>query len=715
MTTSLEDYHSCSFCSDYIFDVDNSFCHSEIKPQSKEENEIFLYSNLSLSDVRKGSSANCDFCRWLLSQWTLFDPGTYRNLSEQEDKCLLYAATYSSSLLTRFPIDEIAFFGLWDGKRPESSDSPNCLIRTNAPIDILTPEGDAADEFIWNRPINTKIGSPENLARARSWLQTCLKSHPTCPKPSATFMPKRVLHISLGASHVPYGVRICVDEIPAPYVALSYCWGGDQSYKTTKARIQSGQFDLSWERLSKTVQDAIKVSFALGVEYIWVDAFCIVQDDEGDFALQMAEVPSIYTNSIVTITASRAATASQGFLHEINFNNDALLAVRLPFRCPDGKLGNAYITSIPTSRNTEPIHYRAWTYQEFYLPARLLQFGSCQLRWQCWVSKMQPGFADGWKRGYNPDDSRLEIAWTRPDTQDLFSEYAKMGMPHAERQEIAFGHWLSFIPIYTSRTIAYAGDRPWAASGMAEAWDTIIQDDYLAGHWRRSLPSSLLWHIMTSPGMSRVDGLPQLGHRLKEYLAPSWSWTSVLGPANFLYARAARNDTKLVLLDVSVELTEAKARYGAVKHGYITVQGKLREALYYGTVSEKGTEFRLERLPSKDLARNLVITKPFPDAIEPEFLASSQQANPDPIQVNLLEVGRCVASGKRGPVGLILREISRPGGAEHPVFKRLGIFHIDEKASKRRLAQFTPEEWDSRTNSELRWFDDCDLETLTIL
>ncbi|KAI0815837.1 hypothetical protein GGR55DRAFT_675450 [Xylaria sp. FL0064] len=196
---------------------------------------------------------------------------------------------------------------------------------------------------------------------------------------------------------------------------------------------------------------------------------------------------------------------------------------------------------------------------------------------------------------------------------------------------------------------------------------------------------------------------------------PPQEWQKLLGPANLLYARAARNDTKLVLLDVGVELTEVKARYGAAKHGYITVQGKLREALYYRAFSEKETVFRLEKLPFKNIARNLVITKPFPDAIKPEFLTSSQQANPGPIHVNLLEVGRCVASGKRGPVGLILRKTSRPIGAEHPLFKRLGIFQIDEKASKRRPAQFTPEEWDSRTESELRWFDSCGPETLTII
>lgn len=49
--------------------------------------------------------------------------------------------------------------------------------------------------------------------------------------------------------------------------------------------MQAGQFDLEWEKLSKTVQDAIVVTVSWGLDYIWIDAFCIIQDDKDDFAL----------------------------------------------------------------------------------------------------------------------------------------------------------------------------------------------------------------------------------------------------------------------------------------------------------------------------------------------------------------------------------------------------------------------------------------------
>lgn len=169
-----------------------------------------------------------------------------------------------------------------------------------------------------------------------------------------------------------------------------------------------------------------------------------------------------------------------------------------------------------------------------------------------------------------------------------------------------------------------------------------------------------------------------------------------------------------MLLDAGVKLTEAKARYGAVEHGFVTVQGRMQDALYYGASTEYRTEVWLERLHSGEFGGRLGITKTFPDAIELEFLASTKE-NSGPIHVHLLEVGSCVASGKRGPVGLILREASRSQELNYRTFNRLGMFHIDKKAIKQQPLELDTEEWDRRVQSELCWFDGCDLEIVVIV
>ena len=144
MTTSLVKYHSCGFCSPYILSISNDCYRSKFKPQSKVANEMFLFSNVTLREIRKGSSANCRFYEWLVSQWRFCNEQKYDALLAQEDVLLLYATTYCVDLLTHLPIDEINHFGLWDGKTLGSSSSPECLIRTCASIDVLTPEGQFA-------------------------------------------------------------------------------------------------------------------------------------------------------------------------------------------------------------------------------------------------------------------------------------------------------------------------------------------------------------------------------------------------------------------------------------------------------------------------------------------------------------------------------------------------------------------------------------------
>ena len=122
----------------------------------------------------------------------------------------------------------------------------------------------------------------------------------------------------------------------------------------------------------------------------------------------------------------------------------------------------------------------------------------------------------------------------------------------------------------------------------------------------------------------------------------------------------------------------------------------------------------LERLHSGEFGGRLGITKTFPDAIELEFLASTKE-NSGPMHVHLLEVGSRVGSGKRGPVGLILREASRSQESNYRTFNRLGMFHIDKKAIKQQPLELNTEEWDRRVQSELCWFDGCDLEIVVIV
>ncbi|KAH7066246.1 hypothetical protein BKA63DRAFT_158134 [Paraphoma chrysanthemicola] len=72
------------------------------------------------------------------------------------------------------------------------------------------------------------------------------------------------------------------------YVALSYVWGADceTTLVALKHNIEALGFEgsLSDTILPRTITDAIKVCEQLDQEYLWVDRFCIIQDDAEDKA-----------------------------------------------------------------------------------------------------------------------------------------------------------------------------------------------------------------------------------------------------------------------------------------------------------------------------------------------------------------------------------------------------------------------------------------------
>jgi len=65
-------------------------------------------------------------------------------------------------------------------------------------------------------------------------------------------------------------------------------------------------------QLPKTNQDAIHITRFLGIRYLWIDALCIIQDQESDWLEESKKMGDIYKFSYCTISASQATTGSQG-------------------------------------------------------------------------------------------------------------------------------------------------------------------------------------------------------------------------------------------------------------------------------------------------------------------------------------------------------------------------------------------------------------------
>lgn len=101
------------------------------------------------------------------------------------------------------------------------------------------------------------------------------------------------------------------------YTALSYCWGPgavDQLslLRTTTETVAEFAKELPAEQLPATLADAIKITRALAIPYIWIDELCIVQDDDRDWQREAAAMDRVYSGSQLTIAASESPHSSMG-------------------------------------------------------------------------------------------------------------------------------------------------------------------------------------------------------------------------------------------------------------------------------------------------------------------------------------------------------------------------------------------------------------------
>lgn len=126
-------------------------------------------------------------------------------------------------------------------------------------------------------------------------------------------LPTKVIDIGEGTRCLkPHLVEASTDVVSAPYMTLSYCWGGNDSLKLTAPTIEELRSGVSISQLPKTIQDAIQVALHLEIRYIWVDALCILQDSPTDWAKEAASMSDVYRNSFLAIAASGASNSEQG-------------------------------------------------------------------------------------------------------------------------------------------------------------------------------------------------------------------------------------------------------------------------------------------------------------------------------------------------------------------------------------------------------------------
>ena len=67
--------------------------------------------------------------------------------------------------------------------------------------------------------------------------------------------------------------------------------------------------------LSKTFQHAVLATCKIWFEYIWIDALCIVQDDEEDRQREAATLATVYARSNLYFAATAPSDGTERYFH----------------------------------------------------------------------------------------------------------------------------------------------------------------------------------------------------------------------------------------------------------------------------------------------------------------------------------------------------------------------------------------------------------------
>lgn len=352
--------------------------------------------------------------------------------------------------------------------------------------------------------LGQSTSSPESLNWAAYRLRRCLQSHSDCNVSKEPFRPTRLLNVNSVHLDVILEDAATLPAV-AEYAALSHCWGKRPiTCRTTKNNYLAATTGVPWKSLPQSFQDAIIVTRALGLDYLWIDSISIIQDDEHDWNKESSKMFEVYNRAQVTLAAVHASDSSEGLFVERSKFQVRLDDLQFSYgRCSiyTRRIHRPFHSWEPKDlHNRSPLFDRAWAYQERLVSPRTLYFTEREILWECLKETACECKED-------------DIA-TSPKQQYQLGLGKSSGAPQ----------WHHIVSEFSRLDLTVESDRFPAISAIARSMGQARPNaEYLAGLWSDSLSRDLLWKSKT----------PSKG-RPKLKLAPSWSWVSVLSGVEFV-------------------------------------------------------------------------------------------------------------------------------------------------------------------------------------
>ncbi|KAG4436492.1 hypothetical protein IFR05_008033 [Cadophora sp. M221] len=364
----------------------------------------------------------------------------------------------------------------------------------------------------------------------QEWLQICRELHPERCKATSVTVPN--LHL------IDCETKLIVPASGHEYVTLSYLWGANEDDTPFTSQLPL--------ELPGTIEDALVVTLKLGFRYLWIDRYCINQQNKSETSAQVQAMASIYRNSQLTIIAAAGNDPSYGLPgvgkqhrhHQSHF-----------------KIDRAYLRGIQRIEQiVQPSRWnsRGWTYQEGILATRRLIFTTSQVYYECHGMTCCETFSLPYKSMHSLSNQRLSAKYFAIRPGRVGERIGMFPTPVAYSRGGKAGDVYVHIARYSLRSFSWDTDRLRAFLGILSAFETggygVLHHWGIpilpcpcpgggSGIYTESGPASelerkfsmtsfvlgLMWTHKFRDKNIRIEGLP------------SWSWSGVLGGVEWAF------------------------------------------------------------------------------------------------------------------------------------------------------------------------------------
>lgn len=273
------------------------------------------------------------------------------------------------------------------------------------------------------------------------------------------------------------------------------------------------------ESLPRTIKDAVEVTRNFGVQYLWVDALCIIQvaaSENKDWQSELPNMGRIYRHSLFTIAASSGEHNESGLFYRIECSSWPVQNFTLINETcsSDRRMLKATIPNWNIAVEYSALSKRGWVLQERLSASRTLFFTEEGVFWQCneaKASECKTELTGETKKEY-------------PTLQEISADIKSSIGNTVPSKIAAMSGWLKLSERYSRKVLTVPTDRLPALLGITSDIARLSGVQFGMGTLDIYLIEGLDWCI----------GCPSRERPAKRKSnIPTWCWASTGQPIKF--------------------------------------------------------------------------------------------------------------------------------------------------------------------------------------